>query len=182
MSFKEVLDLECDTAFGLGGTDKKSGKKNPTQVEGYFIGSKEIPDKFSKTGTGYLHVFQTEKGKVGVFGKTDSNRKMKGVAPGTMTRISFTGTIPTKFGDMAKFKVETDESNTIDVDLASATTTPANNYTEDASDSDDVNADDEPLDEPTLPRPSRPAQAAQAPDAARQARVQALLSAGKNRA
>lgn len=186
MSFKQVLDLDCDVATALGGTDKKSGKKNPTQVEGYLIGSKEIPDKFSKTGTGYLHIFQTQEGRVGVFGKTDLNRKIKNVAPGTMVRATFTGTIPTKFGDMAKYMVETDEANVIEVALnnntANSESSDDSSYTSDPSDEDvDANEDETALDEVVPPRPTKPAKAAATADAARQARVQALLSAGKNR-
>jgi len=178
MGFKEVLDLDCDKAYALGGTDKKSRKPNPTKVEGYFIGSKQIPNKFSKDGVGYLHVFQTENGKEGVFGKTDLNRKMKSVAPGTMTRVTFSGTIPTKFGDMAKYKVEQDETNTIEVSLPSNDSTTAESF--DASgDTELAEIDADEVEEPVLPRPAAPARAARTPSAEQQARVQALLSGKK---
>lgn len=181
MGFKEVIDLDCDVATALGGKDKKSGKNNPTQVEGYFVGSKEIPDKFSKTGKGYLHIFQTAEGRLGVFGKTDLNRKVKDIVPGTMARVTFTGTVPTKMGnDMAKFKVEVDSSNTIDLALSAGATSAA--AADDAGDYHDDLDEEEIVDEVPPPRATKPAKAAASPDAARQARVQALLNAGKTRA
>lgn len=116
MAFKEVQDLGCDATVKLGGVDKKTGKKNPTQVEGYFLGTREIDSKFSRTGKAALHVLQTPKGNVGVFGKTDLDRKMNAVTPGTMIRITQKGSVPTNKGnDMLKFTVEVDEDNRIEV-------------------------------------------------------------------
>jgi len=117
MAFKVVASLDCDTTVTLGGVDKKTKKKNPTQIEGYFLGSKETgPNKFNKAKIDLVHVFQTPKGNVGVWGKTDLDRKIKNVTPGTMVRATFDGTLPTNKGnDMLKYKVEIDESETIDV-------------------------------------------------------------------
>lgn len=183
MSFKEVLDLDCDATTAIGGRNKKTGKTNPNQIEGYFIGTKQTPNKLSKSGFSCLHIFQTEAGRVGVWGKTDLDRKMKAVVAGAMTRISANGTIPTKFGDMAKFKVEVDASNSIEVDSSLLANNSADSSSEEYPASDEsVDAEEEPVDEVPPPRATKPVRAAETPSAERQAKVQALLNAGRTRA
>jgi hypothetical protein len=118
MGFKEVLDLDCETAIALGGFNKKARKDNPTSIEGYFIGSKIVDSPKSKDGKAKLHIFQTAEGNVGVWGKTDLDRKMASVQPGAMTRAVFAGMAPSKNGDMYKYKVAQDTDNRIDVDTA----------------------------------------------------------------
>lgn len=181
MSFKEVLDLDCETTVSLGGFNKKTRKENPTQIEGYFIGSKEIPSKMAKSGFNKLHIFQTEEGNIGVWGKTDLDRKMGSVPAGAMTRVTQSGTKPTPYGDMYKFKVEVDETNTIDVSAVTAPVAAASGYADDGYEDSEVGAEDEvaELEEAPPARPVRPTRAAAAPDAARQARVQALLGGKK---
>lgn len=115
MSFKEVQTLDADTTISLGGVDRKTGKKRPTQIEGYYLGKREVDSPKSKSGKASLHFLQTSKGNIGVWGKTDLDRKLDAVAPGTMVRATFTGMQGTPNGEMYKFKVEADESNTIDV-------------------------------------------------------------------
>lgn len=112
MSFKEVASLDAEVTISLGGVNRKTGKKNPTSIEGYYLGSRVVE---SKKGDSKIHFFQTSKGNVGVWGKTDSDRKLNGVTPGTMTRISFDKMQATPNGEMYKYKVEVDGDNTIDV-------------------------------------------------------------------
>lgn len=193
MAFEEPVELDTDVVFSLGGVDKKTGKKNPTQVEGYFLGSKEIPDKYAKSGKGYLHIFLTPNGNVGVFGKTDLNRKMMTVDPGTMTRVTYTGTLPTKYGPMAKFKREIDKDRTIPVDVRSAPQPDAEAYNQNTSYAEpdaeelseiDVDDDEVPTDVVELPRATKHTAAAisSSSAAAQKARVEALLSKGKKTA
>ena len=113
MAFKKVLSLDAEITVALGGRDKKTGKANPTKVEGYYLGSRQVTG--GKKGPSIIHFFQTPKGNLAVWGKTDSNRKLAGVAPGTMTRVSFDKMKPTPNGDMYCYNVEVDEDNTIDV-------------------------------------------------------------------
>lgn len=115
MAFKEVLDLNPDTVIALGGQNRKTGKANPTKVEGYYLGKRQVEDRKKKSGVSYIYVFQTEKGNVGVWGKTDLDRKMQSATPGAMLRATCIGTTPTPNGDMYKFKVEVDSDNTIEV-------------------------------------------------------------------
>ena len=130
MAFKEVASLDCDTTITLGSKDKKTGKSNPSTLEGYFLGTKEVgPNKFNKQKMDVVHVFQTKDGNVGVWGKTDLDTKLKNAIPGRMVRVTFTGAVPTNKGnDMLKFKVEIDNSNTIDVSDLVASNIDDNSY------------------------------------------------------
>lgn len=185
MAFEKLVDLDCDKAISVGGRDKKTGKANPTSIEGYFLGTRQVTSKFSKSGFGPLHIFQTEEGNVGVYGKTNLDPKLKNVEPGTMTRVKFTGTRPTDKGnDMICYSVEIDRGNTIDVSSFSPNNDGAASEASDEGDFDDADADAEDtaeVDEPAPPRPTRPAQAATPPSAAQQAKVQALLNGNKAR-
>jgi hypothetical protein len=120
MAMKEVLDLSADVTISLGGTNKKTGKKNPTEIEGYYIGRREIEDKKKKSGVSYIHFFQTSKGNVGVWGKTDLDNKLNGMALGTMVRAAYDRMVPTPNGDMYKYKVAFDDANTIDVGVTAS--------------------------------------------------------------
>jgi hypothetical protein len=111
MGFSEVSGLDADVTVALGKKDK-SGKPYPTKAEGYFLGTRSVE---SKRGDSKLHFLQTSKGNLGVWGTTDLNRKLGSVAPGTMVRITSTGTKPTPNGDMYTYKVEQDKGNTIEV-------------------------------------------------------------------
>ena len=186
MAFETLADLDCDTSYALGGVDKKTGKANPTKVEGYYVGSRQVASPKSKTGFAALHVFQTAKGNVGIWGKTNLDTKMKSVTPGVMTRVTFTGMVPTKNNPMYAYKVELDKSNTIDVSAPAddekydAGSTDSAGYNETAyEDESDIDQDEPALDEVPPARAAAPRQAAAAPDAARQAKVQALLNKGR---
>lgn len=181
MAFKQVLDLDADVTTALGGVNKKTGKKNPTQVEGYYIGSRNVESKKAKTGFAKLYFFQTKEGMLGVWGKTDLDRKMAQVKPGTMTLVKQSGTVPTPNGDMYKFTVAVDTDNTIEVDLPASDNNTAEETSTEAYASEETEEEEEAPDEITPARATPPARPASAPDAARQARVQALLSAGKAR-
>ncbi len=122
MGFKELQTLDADNVIALGGKNKKTGKSNPSSVEGYYLGNRKVDSKKSKNGFAYIHFFQTPKGNVGVWGKTDLDRKLLGVEPGTMVRATFAGMKPTPNGDMYTYKVEQDTDERIEVDLASNNT------------------------------------------------------------
>lgn len=115
MAFKEVSTLDAENTTALGGTNRKTGKKNPTGAEGYFLGTRKVESKKSKTGFASIHFLQTPKGNLGIWGKTDLDRKLSAVAPGTMIRITQSGMTATPNGEMYKFKVEVDNDNTIEV-------------------------------------------------------------------
>lgn len=115
MAFKAITDLSADTTISLGGTNRKTGKKNPSSVEGYYLGKRAVKDTKKKSGESYIYFFQTSAGNIGVWGKTDIDRKLGAVPLGSMTRVSFDRMVPTPNGEMYKYKVEVDAENTIEV-------------------------------------------------------------------
>lgn len=178
MAYKEVATLDADVTIALGGRDKKTGKANPTKVEGYYLGRREVAaGKFSRPGKqDYLYFLQTPKGNVGVWGKTDLDRKLAQVTPGDMIRVSHTGMRPTPSGEMHTYKVEVDSDNRIDVSglQASAPSSAfddASELNEDESLNNDTYGDED--EAPT-------ASIASSSAAERKAKVDALLN--KNRA
>jgi hypothetical protein len=114
MAFKQVQDLDAEVTTALGGTSRKTGKKNPSQVEGYYLGSKTVAN--SKGGTpSQLHILQTPEGNLGIWGKADLNKKLLNVKPGAMVRLTHTGMQATPKGEMYKYRVEQDEDNAVEV-------------------------------------------------------------------
>lgn len=147
MAYEEVTDLGTDNVIALGGVNKQTGKSNPTSIEGYFLGSREVPSAMSKTGFAKIHVFKTASGNTGVWGKTDLDLKLASVTPGTMTLAKFDRMQPQKGKQsMYKYKVLVDSENTIEVAGATAaeTSDTSADYndttTEDTVDEDEAQA------------------------------------------
>lgn len=173
MGFKELQSLDADVTITLGGVDKKTKKANPKQIEGYYLGKREVKGgKFTKPGKlDSIHYFQTSAGNVAVWGKTDLDRKMQAAPPGAMLRATHVGMTPTPNGDMHKYKVEVDEDNTIDVS-GFATPEPTNNVL--SANFDDSNEVDEDQDEEV--EYEEPKKVAPARVAASRAEVEAILN------
>jgi len=189
MGFKEVASLDAENTITLGGRNKKTGKANPTTIEGYFIGTKGgLPNRFNPDKPNQLHHFQTPDGVVAVWGKTNLDQKLRGVMLGTMTKVTFTGTRPSgKGNDMLCYRVEIDSDNTTPVSAYAVNdAVDSNTYsTDETSDSDSYEDEDElddetPADEVEVKRPIPPSQAARKPSAEAQAKVRAMLN-GKSK-
>lgn len=190
MAFKTVQNLDADTSVQLGGKDA-SGKANPTEIEGYYLGFREIDGDF---GLSKLHVFQTEEGNVGVWGKTRLNSKLSPSLVGTMVKVTFTGMIaPRKKGRKPSFgyEVQFDNENVIDVStLSQASDSEASdseasdeeygNNGEDLPEESDPGEAQRAPDEVPPARAAAPRQAAQAASPAAQQKVKDLL-AGRRR-
>lgn len=116
MAFKELLDLDANTTVAIGGVNRKTGNKNPTSAEGYYLGSKEVTSTKSKTGKCWVHYLSTSEGNLGIWGKTNMDKRIVRVPAGTMIRITFTGMKPSKNGDMYTYSIALDKDNTIDVE------------------------------------------------------------------
>lgn len=113
MGYKAVSDLSTDTVVKLGGIDGKTNKPNPTRMEGYFIGSREVK---SENGTSIIHIFQTPKGNEGVWGTADLNSKLAQVTPGTMTLVKYKEKRKLSGGKTKHvYDVMHDDDNTIEV-------------------------------------------------------------------
>lgn len=178
MGYKTVQSLDAEKVTALGGVDKKTGKRNPTTVEGFYLGTRQVDSKKSKTGKADLHFLQTETGNLGVWGKTDLDRKIKQVTPGAMVRVTvLPEKVSTPNGDMYKFKVEADTDNCIEVgDLNEAYEAAA----QAEADSAEADADAEPAyEEDTEVAPLATSKVA-ADAAARAAKVQSLLNGSKS--
>ena len=179
MAFTEVLDLDCDTTTALGGFNRKTKKDNPTKVEGYYIGSKNTPSPKAKSGFAKLHIFQTSNGRVGVWGKTDLDRKMLSATVGAMTRVTQSGVTPTQNGDMYKFRVEVDSENTIEVNLPSGEGETQSDE-EYVAESEGLDSEETASDEVTYSRPAAPVAPATSPTAAQRNKVQDLLKSRRS--
>lgn len=178
MAFKEVQSLDADFTTPLGGVNKKTGKKNPTKAEGFYLGARKVESRKAKNGFSYIHFLQTPEGNIGVWGKTDLDRKLVAVKPGTMIRITHTGMQATPNGDMYKYKVEADLDNTIEVDLAASAPSESGDD-ETASVSAYSSDDDSGADDEQVADEAPPARAV-ANAAQNKKRIEELLSRKKN--
>lgn len=176
MAFKTVQDLDAETVTALGGKDKKTGKKNPTTAEGFYLGFRKVVSKKSKTGFSNIYYLQTPEGNLGIWGKTNLDRKMVSVQPGVMIRITQSGMKETEYGPMFLFKVEQDLENTIEVSVASD-----NSSTEVESEGTDSTYEDEDSDEDNDGDSDEALEASAAASAARRAQSAALLNKGKSK-
>lgn len=188
MAFKEVEDLSTDVTISLGGVNRKTGKPNPTKIEGYYLGKRTVEDTKRKSGVSFIYVFKTPKGNVGVWGKTDLDRKMSSVTLGAMIRVTQNGMRKTANNDMYVFKVEVDSENVLDIQSlpSAATTTQADSEDAHSSTADDLDyalAEDElsldEVEETTPARATPPRVAAKTPGAEQQAAVKALLNSAR---
>ncbi len=193
MAFEKLADLDADVTISLGGINKKTGKANPTKIEGYFLGLREVADAKKKSGKSFIYYIQTSKGNVGVWGKTNLDNKMKQVEPGLMIRIVQEGKRQTPNGDMYLYQVSVDRSDSIEVASAPAASEDAEEYGQGADDGKwtDSEEDDEeetslgaeevPMDEVAPPRAKAPQRPVAAPNAARKASVEALLNKSRTK-
>lgn len=194
MAYEELGEVIHVT---LGGVDKKTGKKNPLFVEGFFVRVEQKPDKFHKDRPQNFYVFKTSRGEVGVYGKAGINRAMNRCQLGVMTKLTNTEeTVDTGKGNpMIVFKVAQDYTKKIDVQTASPISSVKS--TQFANDPDLQNSLNEDLntyemseydeseedlvdDQPQIvipPRSTRSAISAP-PSAAAQAKVRAALDRG----
>ncbi len=190
MAFKKKLDVNADTAIALGGKNGQ-GKANPTEIEGHYLGAKSVETDY---GPAKLHVFATESGNVGVWGKTNLNRILTNEQLGQMCRVTFTGMGKAQKGRRPPYNYELqyDDENTIDVsginlsaegsqepDYDTSSSQSTQGY-DDESDSVDPEDDEKPVDELPPRRATPPRAAAVAPNAAAVARTQSLLN-GRNK-
>lgn len=184
MAFQKIQDLDCETTIQLGGTNKETRKPNAKSAEGYYLGSRKIVTKY---GDGWVHVLQTQKGNLGIWGKSHMDRKLLTVPLGTMVRITHTGQIPTNKGnDMITYDVELDPSNTIRVTAVSDDTTEAAGTSDEEYVADDGETDEleeeEDVDVVAPARAKAPAVPTRTASAESQQRVKDLLKGAGKRA
>lgn len=188
MAFEDVLDFDCGgNSTALGGFNKKTNKDNPTTAEGYYLGTRQVPSKKSKSGFSNLHILKTPTGNLGVWGKTHLDGLMKRITPGVKIRIQYAGLQETDNNPMYKYQIRQNLEDVIDV--SSLADPQATGATDDLTDADvyqnpghhtddtdlDTDVEASTVDEPPVARAVAPRAAAPAPTTASQARTQAML-------
>ena len=142
MSFVKKKTLDTDTRISLGG--EKDGKRNPTSVEGYYLGSTTFQSDY---GEGTLHVLSTAEGNVGIYARGNMNRILTGDHRGQMVRLSFVGMrAPFKKGRKPsyQYELEYDAENTIDAaGFALESQEPAQDEEDPALQDEDLDSDEE---------------------------------------
>jgi hypothetical protein len=113
MAYQEVTNQGIDIKEYLG-----------KPMEGFYLETTTHDGKF---GDYKVHTFQSLKGPiVNIFGFTMFNLKMERITPGTLCKITYTGTenVKTKYGmkDVHQIKVEQDPSRKMATDTLPAPT------------------------------------------------------------
>lgn len=129
MAFKEYKDVQPDYWVTIGGTDKK-GNKNPTSIEGYYMGRSVGTNSFDATKTKTTFMLKTPKGIAGVNGNANLvvgmdkaernfNSKEGRSALGVALFLESTTEIATKKGNPMKvFSVLFNKEDSIEVDTS----------------------------------------------------------------
>lgn len=118
MAYKKVLQLTADKAVKVG------GEGAPTQMEGYYIGTKVVPSKQPGYKDSNLHILSTQEGTVGVWGTSNLDPQMRTITPGNMTLIEYLGRGQKQKGKQPAYlyQVHQDADNTLDVSTISLET------------------------------------------------------------
>lgn len=174
MAYKKKIDARTDNTIQLGG--EKDGIKNPTTIEGYYLGSKSVDGDY---GPGKLHIFNTSEGNIGVWGKTNLNHLLSPENVGQMCLVTFTGMGKAKKGRRPayEYSLQYDEENTIDVTGVNLEATE--NNSEDDDSVDDVTYEGEQASEAYASRPASGRGSLAVPNAEKQAALQARLASRK---
>lgn len=174
MAYRELTTLQCDKYLKLGGLNEKTGEKNPTVFEGYFLAKKTGKSNLDPNKDAYLYVFKTREGNVGINGTKSINDGMEAAVPGQMTMITFIGVKALKAGKkMNLYTINQDDTNTIAV----STPTPVQASRDEEEDSEE-NSNDDTTEENDYEAEEQAAKSALAA-AERKANVDALLKGNK---
>lgn len=150
MALKEYSAAKATKWITVGGVTR-DGKKNPGEVEGYYLGRVEGDNKFEPGKKKITYMIQTPQGVVGVNGAANLNIKMEDTeraiqdsgetALNSFVLIRFTGTTPSKKGTPTKmYQVMFDVNNKLPEGGLLATEAPGS---DDEADLDDYITDTE---------------------------------------
>ena len=118
MAYEKIKDLSTDTVFKLGGQDPKTGKPNPGQIEGYYLGSRAVQ---TSAGNAVIHVFQTPKGNEGIWGTKKLNDNLTRNVVGFMTLVVYKGKKKLSGGKTQhEYDMSVDKTNRIEVSVEAA--------------------------------------------------------------
>lgn len=164
----------------LGGTNPETGRKNSSEIEGYYVGSQSRPNKFNKEKPQKFYTFKTKAGLQGIYGKGGLDKLMAGATVGAMTKVIDTGELKDvgKGQPMKVFKVLQDRTN-VDSNIGQEVEETYSASNEDESDDSDLFGEESASDE-VVTAPARRATTAPAVNtAALQSKVQSLLNKSK---
>jgi hypothetical protein len=133
MAYEKLTDLGTDQVFALG-----HGEGKQLKVEGYYLGSRTVT---TSNGQSVIHVFQTPKGNVGVWGTKKLNDNLGGGTRGAMLLIEYKGKVKLQGGKTQHtYEFNIDRDNTIEVPRLSsgASEAPVQIVEADGSDDDDT--------------------------------------------
>ncbi len=165
MAYKKIADLSAESTVKIGGVNTKTGVKNPTEIEGYYLGSKVIQ---TSNGESRVHTFKTPKGNIGVWGTKELNDKLGQVTPGTMTLVEYGGKKNLKGGKtLHTYEVSQDDSNVLEFSAANSDDDETNDGTSEG------NFDEEDA--------AQTAALAAAEKVAKRAQAEAILARGKGK-
>lgn len=167
---------------------QKANRTSDTQAFKFENGGDTLKGFYLKTSEEVIngskvkkHVFRTSDGLFSVLGQADMYSQLtENHCVGTYVEVTFTGKFRKLKGGktMKLYDVSFDREQVSD-----EAPIEDNSYDQDDNEQD-LSAETEVaeiVDEPTPPRPSKPLRAAAVPDAARQAKVQALLNSNRNK-
>lgn len=143
MAYKKKPSLDVETVLKLGGVDK-NGKAYPKQIEGFYVGARTVENE---QGISTIHVFQTAKGNVGIWGSKTLNTTLSGNDVGYMVRVTYLGKKKlTKGRTQHMYDIEIDEdqrSDEVGIEAAGSEedTYEASEETEDEAGAETSNSD-----------------------------------------
>lgn len=129
----------------LGGINRATGKAQPTQVSGYYLGVDTVTSKFSDEPRTVI-VLRTDDGndtkvnaptvlKSKIARAEKEYRQENGISPlGTYTVIKFVGEEPSKKGNPTKIFTVSFDSDNVNVKLANGATNDSDDSAEDTDD------------------------------------------------
>lgn len=135
MAYQKLTDLGTDQVFALG-----IGEGKLSRIEGYYLGARSVT---TSNGESNIHVFQTPKGNVGVWGTKKLNDNLGGNNRGVMTLIEYKGKIKLQGGKTQHtYEFMVDPDNTIEVtNLPSGNNTANVELTSEDDNNDGVDED-----------------------------------------
>ncbi len=108
MALQKKLDLSTDQVFGMG-----RGEGKITEIKGYYLGSRTVN---TANGDSVIHVFQTPKGNVGVWGTAKLNSNFTAGDLGVYQEIFYKGKVKLAGGKTQHtYDFMNDLENTIEV-------------------------------------------------------------------
>lgn len=147
MAFEKLVSLRADRCIKIGGENTSTGKPNPAEIEGFYLGFLE---KEGDRGKYNLYLIKTPSETVGVYSTAYLINEMLMAKAGLLTKITFKGLRKVSNGTMYVYDVQQDPSQTIKVPEPVRATKDENNYVAQMSE-ESYNDDNEDYDPPPPP-------------------------------